>query len=118
MISASVRCGTVGMCLGVLAWAGSAASAVSATISNGDAKTYQLRVTGKSGSRSEMLGPGKTIREICTKGCVVRLNDDPNNEWELEGDERVTIEDGLVFYDGPENKPGPEQGVPEQGAKP
>ena len=49
-----------------------------------------------------LLKPAQVLEGICEKGCVVRLNDSENDEYELEGTEVVSIEEGYLYYDGPE----------------
>jgi hypothetical protein len=54
-----------------------------------------------------VLKPSQVLEGICEKGCVIRLNDSENDEYELEGSEVVSIEEGYLYYDGPE---GPNEG--------
>jgi hypothetical protein len=47
------------------------------------------------------LVPSAALKGICQKGCVIRLNDSDNDEYELKGSDVVSIEDGYLYYDGP-----------------
>jgi hypothetical protein len=44
--------------------------------------------------------PGETIRDFCAEGCVVRIDEDEARDFLIEGNERLSIEGGLVYFDG------------------
>jgi len=90
-----------------LLWA-SAAGAVS--VSNRDGKEYKLTVIEGDASQDFVLKPSEMIEGICEKGCVIRLNDSENDEYELEGPEVVSIEEGYLYYDEPEESAEPPSG--------
>ena len=77
----------------------SAADAI--TVTNRDDKDHKLTVIEGEAQTDHILKAAAVIEEICMKGCVVRLNDSENDEYELEGTEVVSIEDGYLYYDGP-----------------
>ncbi len=89
----------------------SAASASS--LSNRDVKTYNVTIIEGETTTGQVLGPSAALEGICTKGCVIRLNDDVNSEYELHGSEVVSIEGGYLYYDGP-----PATAVPKVGGAP
>ena len=76
--------------------------AAAATLTNNDKTTYKIDVVRKGSPESHELAPGKVIARFCATGCVIRLNGSADDEYELEGTERVSIEGGLVYYDGEE----------------
>ena len=82
-----------------------AASAVSVT--NKDDKDQKLTVVEGDAKADHVLKPNSSLDGVCLKGCVIRLGDSANDEYELEGTEVVSIEDGYLYYDGPE---GADQG--------
>ena len=90
-----------------LLWA-SAAGAVS--VSNRDGKEYKLTVIEGDASQDFVLKPSEMIEGICEKGCVIRLNDSENDEYELEGPEVVSIEEGYLYYDEAEESAEPPSG--------
>ena len=61
------------------------------------------------------MKPLGSLDGVCLKGCVIRLSDSENDEYELEGSEVVSIEDGYLYYDGPD---GGAEVVPGQPAQP
>lgn len=75
-------------------------AADAATIANHDDKATKLTVIEGPAREDRVLDPGKEIAGICRKGCIIRLNGKVNDEYELDGSERVSIEDGFLYYDG------------------
>jgi hypothetical protein len=86
----------------------SAASA--ATITNRGDNKVKLTITEGSSRQDEVLPTGKVIDGVCQKGCIIRLNDNSDDEYELEGSESVSVEGDLLYYDSPENEVAPPSG--------
>ena len=86
------------------------------SITNRDDKDHKVTVIEGEAKTDHALKATAVVENICMKGCVVRLNDSENDEYELEGTEVVSIEDGYLYYDGPdapaENMPAPTPGAP------
>ena len=80
--------------------------AQAATVTNRDAKDYKLTVLEGDKAQHLTLKPSAVLQDVCPKGCIVRLNDSENDEYELEGTEIVSIEDGYLYYDVPDASPG------------
>ena len=80
----------------------SAASA--ATITNRGDKEVKLTITEGSSRQDEVLPSGKVVDGVCQKGCIIRLNDNANDEYELEGSESVSVEGGFLYYDSPRER--------------
>jgi hypothetical protein len=78
----------------------SAAAGVSVT--NRDDKDYKLTIIEGEVKTDHVLKPSQVLEGVCEKGCVIRLNDSENDEYELEGSEIVSIEEGYLYYDSPE----------------
>lgn len=76
-----------------------------AALTNRDARTVEVEVMFDSSRRLHELAPNKSLSGFCGDGCIVRLNGSADDDYELEGTERVSIEGGLLFYDGEEIKP-------------
>lgn len=93
-----------------------------ATVTNRDAKEYKLTVLEGDKAQHHILKPSAVLPDVCPKGCIVRLNDSENDEYELEGTEIVSIEDGYLYYDVPDapapGTSGAPQGQPAPGAAP
>ncbi len=53
------------------------------------------------------LKPSQTLTGICAKGCTVHLNDDQEEEYQLEGEDVVSIEEGNLYYDTPDTPTPP-----------
>ncbi len=58
-------------------------------------------------AREYQLKPGTTLRDICKFGCIIRIDDDVNKDFILDGTEQVSIENGLLYFDGEITKPAP-----------
>ena len=86
------------------------AAATAATITNRGDKEVKLTITEGSSRQDEVLPVGKVINGVCQKGCIIRLNDNANDEYELEGSESVSVEGGFLYYDSPENEGAPPAG--------
>lgn len=86
--------------------------AVSATIANRDDHDHKITIVEGTRSTDHVLKPDGTVENVCLKGCIVRLNDSDEDEYELEGNDVVSIEDGNLYYDSPEApaSPPPESG--------
>ena len=94
-----------------VAFGAEAAAAVSLT--NRDDREHKVTVVEGESSQDHTLAPSAVLEGICPNGCVIRLNDNEDDEYELEGNDVVSIEEGFVYYDGPDV---PEQPAPgEQG---
>ncbi|MCB1512520.1 MAG: hypothetical protein KDJ36_16595 [Hyphomicrobiaceae bacterium] len=76
-----------------------------ATIANADGKPYTISIIEQSRKRDVRLETGAKLERICIEGCRIRINGDAAREFLLEGTERVSVEDGLVYYDGEVAKP-------------
>jgi hypothetical protein len=83
------------------------AYAAAVTITNRDSKDYKVTIIEGEKSQDHTLKPAGVLQNICAKGCVVRLNDSENDEYELEGTEVVSIEEGYLYYDVPDSVPEP-----------
>lgn len=96
--------------LGVSLMTAQVEAAVSVT--NRDDKDHKLTVIEDEGAAKadHTLKPNQVLEGVCAKGCVIRLNDSEEDEYELEGTEVVSIEEGYLYYDGPEGTEQPNQG--------
>ena len=86
----------------------STASAV--TITNRDAKEVKLTVVEGDARQAHVLSPGKVLDGVCQKGCIVRLNDTVDDEYELEGSETVSVEEGFLYFDSADGDGAPQDG--------
>jgi hypothetical protein len=80
------------------------------SITNRDDKDHKLTIVEGETRTEHVLKPTQVLEGICAKGCVIRLNDSENDEYELEGTEVVSIEEGYLYYDGPEENGTPGTG--------
>ena len=76
-------------------------AAYALSITNHDDHDHKVTIVEGGVNKDQVLKPEATIEGVCDKGCVIRLNDSEDDEYELEGNEVVSIEDGYLYYDGP-----------------
>lgn len=79
---------------------GTAAHAVS--ITNRDEHDHKVTVIEGNTKAEHVLKPSQALNGICAKGCTIRLNDDEDDEYQLDANDVVSIEDGTLYYDGPD----------------
>jgi len=87
----------------------SAAGAVSVT--NRDDKDHKVTIIEGDIRKDHVLKPAIVLEGVCQKGCIVRLNDSADDEYELEGNEVVSIEEGYLYFDGPDTPEAPQGGM-------
>lgn len=86
----------------------SAASA--ATITNRSDRDVKITITEGTSRQDEVLPKGKVIDGVCRKGCIIRLNDNDKDEYELEGSESVSVEGGFLYYESAGHEVAPTGG--------
>lgn len=94
------------------------------SITNRDTKEHKITivVTGEA-NKDQVLQPSQVIEQVCDKGCILRLNDSEDDEYQLEAEDVVSIEDGYLYYDNdppaeaPAAKPDDPKSEPPKGDK-
>lgn len=82
--------------------------ASAATISNRDDKEQKITIIEGDAKADRVLKPQQVLEKICPKGCVIRLNDVEDDEYQLDPEDVVSIEDGYMYHDStdaPQNAP-------------
>ncbi|MBK9078629.1 MAG: hypothetical protein WBP38_11425 [Hyphomicrobium sp.] len=86
----------------------STASAV--TITNRGDKETKVSIIEGTAKQDLVLDVGKAIVGVCQQGCIIRLNDSESDEYELEGSESVSVDEGFLYYDDSEAGGAPDNG--------
>jgi hypothetical protein len=68
-------------------------------LTNRDATEQKMTISEDSATREQVLKPSETLDGICTAGCTIQMQD--GEEYEFDGNEIVSIEEGLMFLDEP-----------------
>jgi len=105
--------------VGVIVLLSSSTAAHAVSITNRDEHDHKVTIIEGDTKADHLLKPSQVLNGICAKGCIVRLNDDEDDEYKLEADDVVSIEDGSLYYDKPDTPAGttPDQGAPKAGGK-
>lgn len=85
--------------------------ASAATISNRDDKEQKLTIIEGEAKADQILKPQQVLEKVCLKGCIVRLNDSEDDEYQLDPEDIVSIEDGYLYHDSPDAPPAPPPAV-------
>jgi hypothetical protein len=72
------------------------------SLTNRDERDHKVTVIEGETKSDHLLKPSTALEGICLKGCVVRLDDNEDDEYQLEGADVVSIEDGFIYYDRPD----------------
>ena len=81
-------------------------------LTNRDATEQKMTINENNGSRDQVLKPSETIDVVCTSGCSIKMQD--GEEYEFDGNEVVSIEEGLMFLDEPTSQGSAEAPSPQQ----
>jgi hypothetical protein len=82
-------------------------SAHAVSITNRDDQDHKVTVVEGDTKTDYVLKPSQALNGICAKGCTVHLDDDEEEEYQLEADDVVSIEEGNLYYDTPSTPAGP-----------
>jgi hypothetical protein len=69
------------------------------SLTNRDERDHKVTVIEGDTKTDRVLKPSIALEGICPKGCVIRLDDSEDDEYQLEGADVVSIEDGFLYYD-------------------
>jgi hypothetical protein len=73
--------------------------ALAITLTNRDATDQKLIIIEGDKQKERLVKPGEKV-ELCEKSCVIRLPD--GEDYEFDGEETVSLEEGLLFLDNPD----------------
>jgi hypothetical protein len=94
--------------VGVVGLLSSSAAAHAVSITNRDEHDHKVTIIEGDTKADHVVKPSQVLSDVCVKGCTVRLNDDEEDEYILEADDVVSIEDGSLYYDKPDTPAVPE----------
>lgn len=80
----------------------SSIAAEAASITNRDTKDVKVTITEGGSTSEHTIRSMAVLDKVCMKGCIVRLDDGEEDEYEVEAEDVVAIEDGFLYYDGPD----------------
>jgi hypothetical protein len=68
-------------------------------LTNRDAIDQKLTITENSATREQTLKPTESVEGFCAGGCTIQIQN--GEEYEFDGNEVVSIEEGLLYLDEP-----------------
>jgi hypothetical protein len=80
----------------------SSTAAHAVSITNRDEHDHKVTIIEGDKKAEHLLKPMQALDGICARGCTIRLNDAEDDEYQLEANDVVSIEDGSLYYDGPD----------------
>ncbi len=104
--------------VGVIVLLSSSTAAHAVSITNRDDNDHKVTIIEGDAKTDHMLKPSQVLTGVCAKGCTVRLNDDEEDEYQLEANDVVSIEEGSLYYDNPDTPAAPAPATaPKSGGK-
>jgi hypothetical protein len=85
----------------------SSTAAHAVSITNRDDQDHKVTIVEGDTRTDHVLKPSQVLNGICAKGCTVHLDDDAEEEYQLEADDVVSIEEGSLYYDNADTPAGP-----------
>jgi translation initiation factor 1 (eIF-1/SUI1) len=75
------------------------AALAAVSVTNRDEKDHQITIIEGEKKQEYTLKPNQALENICAQGCVLRLNNNEDDDYQLEPKDVVSIEDGALYYD-------------------
>jgi hypothetical protein len=84
-------------------------------LTNRDTAEHKIALTEPAGTQEVQIKPSQVIDGLCKTGCTMKMTD--GEEYEFDGNEVVSIEEGLMFLDEPAEgssigTSGPDDAIP------
>ena len=93
-------------------------AAPAASVTNRDDRDHKVTVIEGEAQQEHVVKPNAALEGICRKGCLIRLDDDEDDPYELEGSEVTSIEGGQLYDDEAEAPAEPDRGDAGQPSQP
>jgi hypothetical protein len=87
-------------CVGAAVALGGATAGLAQELVNRDEVAHTVTVMIDSERQQVSLAPAGKLEGFCPDGCVIRIDEDEKRDFIIEGSERLSIEGGLVYFDG------------------
>jgi hypothetical protein len=93
-------------------------AAHAASITNRDDRDHKVTIIEGDTRTDHVIKPSQALTGVCAKGCTVRLDDEEDDEYQLEAEDVVSIEEDSLYYDNPDTPAAPAPATsPKQGQK-
>ena len=74
-------------------------AAHAATVTNRDGRDHKVTIVEGDAQNYHVVKPNAVLESICRKGCLIRLDDNEEDPYELKGSEVTSIEEGRLYDD-------------------
>ena len=91
--------------VGAIVLLSSSTAAHAVSITNRDDQDHKVTIVEGDTKTEHVLKPSQVLNGICAKGCTVHLDDDEEEEYQLESEDVVSIEENSLYYDTPVDTP-------------
>jgi hypothetical protein len=96
----------------------SPSAAQAASITNRDDRDRTVTIIEGSSQNAHVLKPNAVLDGICEKGCLIRIDENRDDPFELEGSDITSIEEGQLYDDETGVSPSAGSPEPSPGAQP
>jgi hypothetical protein len=94
-------------------------SAQAGSITNRDDRDHKVTVIEGEAKKDHVLKPNAALEGICPKGCLIRLNDNVDDDpYELEGSDVISIDGGELWQEKVGEPDAPSSGADGQSSQP
>ena len=104
--------------VGVVVLLSSGAAAHAASITNRDDRDHKVTIIEGDTKTDHVVKPSQVLTGVCSKGCTLRLDEEEDDEYQLEAEDVVSIEEDSLYYDTPDTPAAPAPATaPKEGQK-
>jgi len=70
-----------------------------ATLVNRQAKSVTITVIEGARKTDHTVAPAEKLTNVCQSGCLMRLNSNQEDEFEIDAGDALSIENGNIYFD-------------------
>jgi hypothetical protein len=95
-----------------------APAALAASVTNLDDTEHKVTVIEGDSKQDHVVRPGAVLQDICLEGCLIKLDDNDDDPYELEGSDVTSIEKGKLWGEDRDSSTAAEPGEVEEPSPP
>lgn len=82
-----------------------AAAGHAATVVNRQSEAVQIKIVGQGSDGARTVAPGQVLENVCPEPCIIRLNSRADSAYEVQPEDHISIENGVMYYDNARDHP-------------